>query len=565
MNKNTGRFAFFRQLLVDDITCIFGQPGTSEENLMNALQDEEFREIRYFLSLHEGSAVAMGEGYARASGKPAMVQLHSYAGLANGLAMIEYARRGCTPMVIFAGEAGLKYEAMDGQMAADLVAMTRPFVKSDYNGPCAWRVVDPNSILRLLRRAIKTALTHPMGPVFLCLPMDILDQENSELLHPTSLVSTAVTPEESKITAAASLLVKANNPLILIGDGIAKCKAQEALTTVAELIGCEVYAANSSDVNIPASHPLFVGYTGWMFGEDSKKIINERDVILICGTKVFPEVFPATDEVIPQGTTVIHFDINMHEIAKNFQVHIGAFGDLRLTLLALAKKIGNLNDTEEFRQKARQRAISIKEKKLESQQVALEKDQEFLSAYPMHASIFMRELSKRIPDNAIFFDEALTTSPEIRRYIPQDKIDSYFQTRAGMLGTGLPGAIGLKIAHPDKKVFCFCGDGGALSSIQSLYTASRYNIGVKFIICNNLSYRLLKYNEIQYRKENDLDEKEKFHSSYDLPGVDFVKVAEGLGIRSLKVESPDEVTQAVNEACKDDNPLLIDLVISSQL
>src|SRR5918996_4361008 len=140
MDKNTGRFAFLRQLVADNITCMFGNPGTSEQNLLDVLRYDEFKNFKYYTALQEGAAVAMGDSYARALQRPAVVQLHSYAGLANGLGMMKYARRGYTPLVVIAGETGLKYEAMDAQMAADLVYMARPFVKSDYNGPCAWRV-----------------------------------------------------------------------------------------------------------------------------------------------------------------------------------------------------------------------------------------------------------------------------------------------------------------------------------------------------------------------------------------------------------------------------------------
>src|SRR4051794_18415607 len=103
MSKTTGRYAFLRQLAADGITCMFGNPGTSEQNLLDALGDEEFRDFRYYLALHEGPAVAMADSYARALQRPALVQLHSYAGLANGLGMMYYARRGYTPMVVIAG------------------------------------------------------------------------------------------------------------------------------------------------------------------------------------------------------------------------------------------------------------------------------------------------------------------------------------------------------------------------------------------------------------------------------------------------------------------------------
>ena len=125
--------------------------------------------------------------------RPAVVQLHSYAGLANGLGMMYYARRGNTPMVVIAGEAGLTYEALDGQMAADRPAIARPFVRSDANGPCAWRVVDPGS-------------APPMGPVFLALPMDVLDAPNSEPIARTFPVFAAAIPDDAPINEAAHLL-----------------------------------------------------------------------------------------------------------------------------------------------------------------------------------------------------------------------------------------------------------------------------------------------------------------------------------------------------------------------
>src|SRR5260370_29600268 len=111
----------------------------------------------------------MADGYARATQRPAVVQLHSGVGLGNGVGMMYQAKRGNAPLVVIAGESGIRYDAMDAQMAADLVAMARPVTK------WATRIVDPESTLRVIRRAIKIAGTPPMGPVFVCLPADVLD------------------------------------------------------------------------------------------------------------------------------------------------------------------------------------------------------------------------------------------------------------------------------------------------------------------------------------------------------------------------------------------------------
>jgi len=469
MDAKTGTYAFLRQLLADGISCIFGNPGSTEENLLDALRYPEFKELNYYLAYQEGAAVAMADAYARAASpiklhndqfpwrRPAMVQLHSYAGLANGLGMMYYARRGYTPMVVFAGEAGLRYEAMDGQMAADLCAIARPFVKSDHNGPCAWRVVDPSSLLRLLRRAIKTAATLPMGPVFIALPMDVLDQPNTEPLYRTVPVLCSARPDEAVIAAAARLLAAAARPLILMGDGIAATGAQPELTRVAELLGAVVWGGNCSEVNMAASHPLFGGYLGHMFGTDSKSIMSAADVVLISGTTVLPEVFPATDGVFADHSAVIHLDLNTYEIGKNFPLTLGALADPKAALGLLASAL-EATLTESQRAAAETRLQGRRQAKAAELSVARQGDFAVRDRVPMHASRFMADLAERLaklPEPALLFDEALTHTPELLRYIPQDAYGTYFQTRVGMLGTGLPGALGLKLAHPNRTVFGF--------------------------------------------------------------------------------------------------------------
>jgi benzoylformate decarboxylase len=495
--------------------------------------------------------------------------LHSYAGLANGLGMMYYARRGYTPMVVFAGEAGLKYEAMDGQMAADLTAMARPFVKSDHNGPCAWRVVDPASLLRLTRRAIKAASTPPMGPVFLALPMDVLDLPNTETIAKTLPVDANVIPADSTIGEAARLLREAARPLILMGDGIAAAGAQAELTEVADLLGATVWGGNCSEVNMPTSHPLFGGYLGHMFGAASKPIISVADTVLICETTVLPEVFPSCEGVFGENAKVIHFDLNSYEIGKNFPLRIAALAEPKVTLRRLAEILRNTMTPEQSR-RASERRQQAQRKKVEDRKVALAKDQQARDQVPMRPARFMQELAdrlQRLAQPALIFDEALTSSPDLMRYIPQDVPGSYFQTRAGMLGTGVPGTIGLKIAHPDRTVFGFAGDGGAISTIQALATAARYGIGAKFVICNNRSYRILKYNLQNYWRDLGQQTNQTFPDSFDLqkPELRFDQLAQGQGLDAVRVERPEQIGPALDRALADEKPFLIDLVLSKDL
>ncbi len=224
-----GKVALIEQLRADGLTAMFGNPGTVEQGLIDLLG--EYSEFEYYLALQECTAVGMADGYARATGRPALVQLHSGVGLGNGIGMLYQARRGHSPLVVLAGEAGVRYDAMDSQMAADLVAMARPVTKY------ATRVVHADSLLRTVRRAVKVAMTPPRGPVFVALPMDVLDEPNSELVVPSSVPSRASVPSADLLRQAARILREARNPVILMGDGVSVSGAQCELAAVAEALG----------------------------------------------------------------------------------------------------------------------------------------------------------------------------------------------------------------------------------------------------------------------------------------------------------------------------------------
>jgi benzoylformate decarboxylase len=557
MASKTGRFAILDQLLADGIHYMFGNPGTVEQGFLDALSD--YQDLHYILTLQEAVAVAIADGYARATRQPTFVQLHSGVGLGNGIGMMYQAMRGHAPLVVINGEAGLRYEAMDAQMAADLVAMAEPVTK------WATRVVDSSSLLRVLRRAIKVAATPPMGPVFVCLPMDVLDAPNDEDVVPTSFPVTRVTPEPQQIAQMAAMLATARKPMIIIGDGVAASGAQAELTKVAESLGAEVWGADSSEVNISTTHPLFKDLLGHMFGDHSRAITSQADVVLICGTYVFPEVFPALSGVFAPGAKVIHIDLNVYEVAKNFPVDLGVISDPKTTLAKLASA---LETTMTVEQKASASArISQYAAAKEREVTAIRKaDRGRRGGVPLHPSRFLEELVAQLPKDAVIFDEALTVSPALVHYLPPETPGHYFQTRGGSLGVGIPGAIGLKLAYPDKTVIGFSGDGGSMYTIQALWTAAHHKVGAKFVICNNHSYELLKLNIQQYWRSRQLPERE-FPASFDLrdPDIRFDELARAMGVRAVRVERPEQIGPAIRQALADDDPFLIDLVITSEV
>ncbi len=557
MADKTGRFAIIEQFIADDIPYMFGNPGTVEQGFLDALG--KYERFEYILALQESIAVAMADGYARATRRPTVVQLHSGVGLGNGIGMLYQAYRGHAPLVVISSEAGIRYDAMDSQMAADLVGMAKPVTK------WATRIVHPSSLLRVLRRAIKIAATPPTGPVFVCLPADVLDAPIEEEIVPTSIPSTRVMPAPELVAQAASMLAGAEKPLIIMGDGVAFSNAQDELTHLAELLGADVWGADNSEVNISAAHPLYKGNLGHMFGANSSKVTTRADAILVCGTYVFPEVYPYLSGMFAPNAKIVHVDLNAYEIAKNFPVDLGLVSDPKLTLERLCEALEGTM-TGEQKQAAQSRFAENRKAKEQTLMAQMEADRKARDEVPLRASRFMEELSKHVPDDLIIFDEALTSSPPILRYMPPTKPGHFFQTRGGSLGVGIPGALGIKLAHPGKTVIGFTGDGGSMYTIQALWTAARHNIGAKFVICNNQSYMLLKLNILQYWREQGVKDG-VFPESFDLTGpiVDFVAIAESMGVPGTRVETPDQVTPAIRQMLGHDGPFLIDMVVTSEL
>ena len=513
-----GKAAIIEQFLADGITHMFGNPGTVEQGFLDAL--ESFPDFRYVLTLQETVAAGIADGYARATGGPAVLQLHSGVGLGNGIGMLYQSKRGHTPLVVIAGESGIAYDAMDAQMAADLVAMARPVTK------WATRVVDPRSLLRVLRRAVKLAMTPPRGPVFVALPMDVLDAPNDEPVVATVVPQTRTVPAPDLVARAAAELAR-----------------------VAEKLGADVWFVDSSDAHLPADHPLARGPIGHMFGPVSRSAVADADAVLIVGTYVFPEVFPDLRSPFAPGAPVVHIDLDDYEIAKNHPVTTGLVADPKATLAALADVLDRL------RTPAQDAAVAehVRRRRAEKQAARSAPDGSLIGA-------FLTELAARAPADLMVFDEALTASPYVVRYLNPRLPGHYFLTRGGSLGVGFPGAVGMKIAHPSRAVVAFAGDGGSMYTYQALWTAVRYGAAASFVVCNNHRYELLNVNIDQYWRERGID-RHPFPRSFDLshPEIDFVGLARALGADGVRVEKPDQVPAAVERMLAGSRPLLVDL------
>lgn len=557
--KQTGHYAVLDQLIADDVQWIFGNPGTVEQGFLDALSDRP--RLKYLLTLQESIAIYAADAYARASRGLAVAQIHSSPGLGNAIGALYQAYRGNSPILVLGGDAGVRYQAMDAQMAADLVAMAEPVTKA------SMMVQHPTSLLRVLRRATKLALTPPMGPVYVCLPQDVLDEVATEPVVATSVPSTRVLPAEEDLDEAVSALALAERPTIFVGDGVAKSGAQGALGRLAEQLGADVWGVDGGDLNLSWRHPLWRGQTGHMFGSDSLPITRSGDVNLVVGTYMMPEVFPTLEGIFGQGARTIHVDLDTDAIAKNHPVDLGLLGDPARTLESIGERLTRQLD-EARRQTAERRVAAGHARRadvVKRVRAATTPHADGGDVY-LRFGTFMKELVPRLPADAIVFDEALTNSPTLTAYLEPDVPGRYFQTRGGSLGTAMAGGLGLQAAAPDAPVFVFTGDGGGMYVVQALWSAVRHDMPIIFIVCNNRSYRLLQANIRQFWEQHGIVDRD-LPLAFDLsrPELDFAEQAAAYGLASQRVETADDIVPAIERALAHPGPFLLDVILEGDV
>ena len=555
MPKMKTKHAFMKQLLADGVKYIFGNPGTLEEGFLDALSD--FPELTYILGLQESAVVGMALGYARAARKPAMVQLHTMVGLGNAMAMLYEARRASLPVVVYAGEGPTRFASFDGFFAADLTEAARPVTK------WAYRIMPQEDALKVLRRAFKVAATPPQGPVFLAIPMDVLEQEIEAEIHLTSCPHWQTTPLPEDVARIVQGLMEAENPIILIGDQIQLCAAQEVVRKLADRLGCPVYGVDFTyQGGAYYRDPLFMGSLNFSFGKYNHPITTQADVVLAVGTPLFPEMFPDEGPYFRPGARLFQVDLNPWEIAKNFPVEVGIVADPKSTLQAILTSM-ELHPEPEFQKKAAKRKDFWQNKKRKEWEAVQIKYDHLRHIHPLHPSLMMKTVAEMLPENAIVYDESITASAPLIHYLAEAAPINYFSSHGRCLGVGLSGAIGAKLAFPHQPLIALSGDGAALYVIQTLWTAARYHLHIVFLICNNRSYRILKLNMLEYWAEAGEELGQLQHYDLDSPPIRFDELARGFGLKSAwLVDDPDSLRNALQKSLADTSgPHLIDVQI----
>ena len=545
----SGKRAFLDVLKQEGVEVMFGNPGTTELPLMDALATEN--ELRYMLGLQEAAVMAMADGYAQASGKLAVVNLHVAPGLGNAMGMLYDAQKAGSPILVTAGQHEQSFTATEPILWADLPTMARPLVKWSSE---VHRLAD---LPRLVHRAAKTALAPPTGPVFLSLPGDIFRADGEvELLAPTRVAS-RLRGDRAAVEAAAAILASAERPVIMAGDAVAQSRAHAQLVELAELIGAPVYTEFvPSTASFPSSHPLFRG-SMIRLAPEVRKVLEEYDVLFSVGSDLFTLSLPSDIDPMPPGITLIHLDIDPWELGKNYPPAVAILGDPQATLPEITAATRE-RMTSGARAVARER-LARAQKAIAGEREALKtKARALANANPIQPLALLHAFAEMLPRDAVVIEEALSSAPGIRQLIRSDDPQSYFGLRGGGIGWGLPATMGVKVALPDRPVVGLIGDGSAMYTCQGLWTAAHYRIGAVFVILNNMSYRILKQ---RLHAMRGLAQQADCYVGMELidPKIDFVALARSLGVKAERARTLHEATDLLTEALKGVEPMLIDV------
>lgn len=545
----TGRAAFLELLSSEGVDTLFGNPGTTELAIMEALGDQS--KIDYVLGLQEAVVVSMADGYARASGRLAACNVHVAPGLGNAMGSLYNAKFYGSPVLVTAGQQEQGHGLMEPLLYDPLVPIAQPLVK--WAVECT-RVED---LPRILRRAAKVALTPPTGPVFLSLPGDVLDGEAALDLGAPTRVELAVRPDDAVLERFADRLLAARNPVIIAGHELAVRDALTEAGDLAETLGIPVlqqtvpYAAQ-----FRSEHPAFLG----ALTRNQKQVraaLEPYDTLVFLGADVLRMSVHSPLDAMPPGRVVLQIAERDWELAKNYPADMAVRADVGTTLRALISTLRRRMDAP-ARDAAAGRMQALAARNWTAKRALAVADAlKFADRLPLTPAYLSKVLADAVPDDAVVLEEALTTGFSLLDFLRLRDSQGFYGLASGGIGFAMGGAVGISLALPKRPVVALVGDGSAMYSIQALWTAAHCKRPITYVIANNRSYRILKERLKAFRGTDrfvGMDLRE--------PDIDFVALATSMGVRTARIERPDQFEPALREASRSGQTWLLDVPVA---
>lgn len=513
------------------MTSIFANPGSTELPMFRDFPAD----FRYVLGLQEAVVVGMADGYAQATGNAALVNLHSAAGVGNAMGNIFTAFRNRTPLVVTAGQQARSILPFDPFLAAtQATELPKPYVK--------WSIEPARAqdVPLAMARAYAIAMQEPRGPVFVSIPVDDWDQP-AEPVPPRALAHTT-RPEPAMMERIGALLDTCERPAFVVGGAVDRAHAADEVVALAQRHRARVFVAPMSGrCSFPETHPLFAGFLPAM-RERVVELLDGHDAIFAIGAPAFTYHVEGHGPHVPPGAQLCQL-IDDPGVAAWTPEGLVAVGNVRLGVQdLLARAVPPAADARELPAPPARAPRALP---------------------PGHAgecmsvAFALQTLAEVRDPHGMVVEEAPSARPVMQRYLPMARPGTFLTMDSGGLGYGMPAAVGVALARPGERVIALIGDGSSMYSIQAIWSAVQMALPITFVILNNSRYAALQEFAPVFGFE-----KEDPVQGTDLPGLDFVTLAAGMGCAGVRVSEAAQLAPALREAIGASGPALVEIVVA---
>ncbi len=522
------REASYELLRAHGLTTVFGNPGSTELPFLSGFPSD----FRYVLGLQEAIVVGMADGYAQASGRPALVNLHTAPGVGNAMGALFNARENKSPLVVTAGQQVRAMVTMEALLTnRDATTLPRPVTKWSYEPPRA------EDVPAALARAAHVAQLAPRGPVFVSIPMDDWAAAADPQATPPVMareVAGRTAPNPEALAGLARRLAEAANPVMVAGPDIDASGGWESAVALAERCRLPVWSAPASGsgrLGFPEDHPNFQGILPPAIAPVAQTL-EGHDLVVVAGAAVFTYYPFIPGPPLPEGTALVQLTSDPDEAARA-PMGDAIVGDVGLALAALLEQVP---EADRRPPAARPAADPPPD------------------SDPITAAAAAAALGEVFPEHGIIVNEAPSSVLAFRNQVRLSRPGSYFFGAGGGLGYGLPAAIGVQLACPERPVVGVIGDGSMQYAIAALWSAVAYEVPLTVLVLRNEEYAILKW-FAEFEGEMGAP-------GLDVAGLDSVTIASGYGMRARRVEGSDELRSALADALASDAPELIEVRIA---
>lgn len=529
----TVRDVTFQLLRELGLTTMFGNPGSTEETFLKNFPSD----FTYVQTLAEAAAVGAADGFAQVTRKPAIVNVHTSAGLSNAMSNILTAAMNHTPLIITAGNQTREMLLMEPWLTnIEPAVLPKPWAKWSYEP------VRAEDVPAAFMRAVAIATQPPAGPVFLSIPLD--DWEKTALGPATvRTISHRIAPDPARLAEFAAAINSAKNPVLIFGSAIARGQGWDDAVALAERLGAPVWAAPASErTPFPENHPLYAGGLPFAMGPLAEKLAG-HDLGIVIGAPVWRYYPYVPGEYVPDGMRLLHVTDDPTEAAKA-PVGDSLLGDAVLTTQGLLGLVA---------ERAARPVSSLPHRMAPHPAAAEPSETGRLSPRELFAAV-----RSAVPDTVVLVEESPSNLAELHEAWPITEPDSFFTFASGSLGWNLPAAVGISLAEratgSGRPVVLVIGDGSIHYSVQALWTAAQQQLPLLIVVPCNAEYGILKsFAEV---------EETPGVPGLDIPGLDIVALAQAYGCHGVAANTADEVQAAVTQSLTRNGPTVLAVPIS---